>query len=171
MDNDGLRFIFMTLVIVVPFFCGRAKDKIDKYFILYILGSLLGDGFTLFDGGYNLVIYSSIATFQLAVVSRLVYMETENKKGVSSVFILLILLFVFLYFTNHSSENVLSGLAPVDAKYPITLNQFFDFSAALCIGQIILAFIWLLHLVQRQEAEQVGIHKRYIYILALIVFY
>lgn len=171
MDSNITRFILVALVIAVAFFLKKVEKGISLYIVTYLLFSLIGEGITLFYDGYNLVLYSVLPTIQVGIIASLVYSETKRLKLIAGLFLGLVSILIIFISSDISSHMLLKNHLPESSTHLIHLHQFFDYSAIICAGQITLAFIWLINIVQRTNLKPNQVHKRYLYILALIVFY
>jgi hypothetical protein len=171
MDSNQIRLVVLILVITVPLCLKRTGKKLENYLYIYLLFALLGEVVTIVYNGYNLLIYSCLTGLEVVVISLLVHHETSGSNIPKLVAVIFSIAFSAALYSDFCLINLINSTELTEETHIISFKQYIDLSTIASLGYLTLAFTWLIHLVQRNDLLPYENNKRYIFILAFIMFY
>lgn len=171
MDTVILRILCLISIFLFVLLFKRPYKKLESILSVFLFFSLIGELVTQFYDGFNLVIYAFLSFLQVITVAYLLYNESKKIQLPATISFISLCAFIFMYFTNFSTYELLRIGLKSNESLPISLHQFFDLSTLYNLSIILLIFTWLISVAQRDDLELSLVYQKYFIVFSFLLHY
>lgn len=170
LTESTFHLVYFSVLLILLGLRG-VKSNLEKGVFLFILLRIIYKLIGTQVQGYNLHYYSIFNLVDMAVITWMIYRQTQKKAVIWFGTLPMLIAFFCFYLTDYSSVSLFGFEDTYPVVSPIGVHQYFDFCCIYSMNVILLCFYWLNEEVNNLDANYLINVQAIICLFSLLAFH